>query len=583
MTTSRNPARARPGRALLAAALLEAAGPAVAQLPVVSASGDPNAGSRVPPASASGARVHRVYVHLVNPPADAGRDRALRAEIERAFGVGPGATFDELVADGALSAVARVPGVARAEYRVYRVPETGALWVAVLAWVGPPPPPPPFWSGDVGRHLRFVEAPGVMLKLILNGGAGAFADASPWFDHPEDFRAAGYVPDDPTVWPEVYVEPGLGGVARLWDSDAYLYGAWTYLLSTRIAPDVFSDDPTIHGGVEKAYLGVLYGKKGGARTLDLSVGRRDFELPGDFLVSPIPGSVNAAERGGSYIGARKAYRNTASAKWVEGNLSVQAFYLYPDRLPSRDDKTQYVGGVVRWDDRAHVEAAATYVAAVQSKASYALPGGETGPKEGLQVASPRIVITDLGLEGLTLAGEYAYEWSSAFDVSAQAWYAQAAYRARLPWDPTLSLRYAVFGGDDPDTRTYEKFDPILSGKQDFWMQGMNFAKVQGNTNLRSWRASLRGKPTPATQLILDYYYLAADSLLNLGSAVTPAQQLADERLAQEVMLTASWYATPNLYTSFVASWTTPMRGLEAALGPGTSPWLTLQLAAYWFF
>jgi hypothetical protein len=96
---------------------------------------------------------------------------------------------------------------------------------------------------------------------------------------PQAFRAAGHVPGDPTAWPEAYVEPGFGGVANLWGSDAYLYGAWTYLVSSRLAKGVFTTDPTVYGAVEKSCFGVLVGRKGGTRFLDVSVGRRDFECP----------------------------------------------------------------------------------------------------------------------------------------------------------------------------------------------------------------------------------------------------------------------------------------------------------------
>jgi hypothetical protein len=114
------------------------------------------------------------------------------------------------------------------------------------------------------------------------------------------------------------------------------------------------------------------------------------------------------------------------------------------------------------------------------------------------------------------------------------------------------------------------------------MQGMNFVKVSLNSNLRSWRATARAKPFPGAELILDYYYLFADQLNTLGAFYRGGQQLTDLRLAQEVMLTASWFATSNLYASFVAAWTTPMAGLQAALGPGTGSWLSFQLAVYWF-
>ncbi len=568
---------------LLAVALAAAPSPGAAQ----DQGADPSAASRISSEQAAGARVYRVYVHLVNPTADEARDHALRVAIERAFRLQPGATFDRFVADGAIAAVRQVEGVAAAEYRTYLAQPNGQVWVAILATRsgGPERPAPAFWSGDLGRHLTFHQSPDAQLKLVLNGGFGLFGDDNAWFGVPSAFRAASYAPKDPTLWPEAYLEPGLGGIARLWGTDAYLYGAVSYLLSSRLAPDVFREETAFHGGFEKGYLGVLWARKGSAERLDVSVGRRDFDLPGNFLVSPIPGSVNAAQRGASYLGARKAYRNTASAKYTTGPFSAQALYLYPDRLPQADDHSQYLGGRASWDDDRLLEVALTYLAVVRSDAKYALPGGATAPRVGLQTLSPRLVLTaPLGLAGLDLAAEYSHQWSSNLAMAARAWYAQASYRAEgLPWAPTLSLRYASFSGDDPDTATYEKYDPLLSGKQDFWMQGMNFTKVQGNSNLNSWRVSLRGRPSPTTQLILDWYHFSADSLNNLGTSMPPAAQLTDRALAQEVMATASWFATPNLYTSLVGSWTTPLAGLDAALGPEASPWLTVQLAAYFFF
>jgi hypothetical protein len=304
----------------------------------------------------------------------------------------------------------------------------------------------------------------------------------------------------------------------------------------------------------------------------------------DFLVSPIPGSVNALYRGGSYVGARHAYQRTASLKVLAGDFTAQAFYLQPDELPEARTDTQYAGANARWDLPGRVELAATFLAAVEGSHPYALPGGTVEHRKGLRVVNPRLMLSNpLGAEGLWLQGECAYEWNVNFPMAAWAWYAWAGYRAeKAPWAPEVSLRYAVFSGDDPSTPSYGRYDPVLSGKQDYWMQGMNFVKVSLNSNLRSWRATARAKPFPGAELILDYYYLFADQLNNLGAFYRGGQQLTDLRLAQEVMLTASWFATSNLYASFVAAWTTPMAGLQAALGPGTGSWLSFQLAVYWF-
>ncbi|MGA8893176.1 MAG: alginate export family protein [Anaeromyxobacteraceae bacterium] len=555
--------------------------------PVHAEDADPNAATRLLPATANGSLVYRVFVYLENPGDDAARNEAVRREVAVAFPLQSGASFEEMLAEQGVRKVRALPDVASAEYRVYKSPEAGKIWVAVLVKTGTKEEEaaePSFWSGNLSRHLELMKTDRGFFKLVFNGGAGLFLDNQAWFGKPQDFVATAYSPPNPTFWGELYVEGGLGGVLELWDTPLYLYGSATYLVSTRLGSDVFAPDPTIWGAWEKAYAGLLYAPKGSSFRLDFSLGRQLYEVNNDFLVSPIPGAVNASYRGGSYIGARHAYKNTASLKVLAGDLTAQAFYLQPNELPEGDTDTRYLGANVRWEVPAKLELAAAFMTAVTSIYPYVLPDGATRERKGLMVVNPRLMLSNpLGADGLWLQAEGAYQWNVNFPMSAWAWYGWAGYSAKkAPWTPEVSLRYAVFSGDDPSTPSYNRFDQTLSGKQDYWMQGINFVKVSLNSNLRSWRATARAKPLPGAEIILDYYYLFADTLNNLGAYYKGGQQLTDLRLAQEVMLTASWFATPNLYTSFVASWTTPMAGLRSALGPGTGNWLTIQLAAYWF-
>lgn len=553
--------------------------------PVHAEQKDPSAATRLLPATANGSLVYRVYVYLENPGDDEAWNDGLRKKVADAFPLQSGASFEELLADQGVRKVRALPDVATAEYRVYKSPEAGKIWVAVLVRTGKAEKeePPSFWSGNLSRHLELMKTDRGFFKLVLNGGAGLFLDDDAWFGKPGQFVAAAYSPPNPTFWGEIYVEPGIGGVLELWDTPLYLYGSATYLVSTRLGSDVFASTPTIWGAWEKAYAGILYAPKESSFRMDFSFGRQLYEVNNDFLVSPIPGAVNASYRGGSYIGARHAYQNTASLKVLAGDLTAQAFYLQPNELPEANTDTQYLGANLRWEIPAKLELAAAFMTALQSTYPYVLPDGVTQERKGLMVVNPRLMLSNLVTEGLWLQAEGAYQWNVNFPMSAWAWYAWAGYGAKTaPWAPEVSLRYAVFSGDDPATPSYNRYDQTLSGKQDYWMQGMNFVKVSLNSNLRSWRATARAKPLPGAELILDYYYLFADTLNNLGAFYRGGQQLTDLRLAQEVMLTASWFATPNLYASVVASWTTPMAGLRSALGPGAGNWLTIQLAAYWF-
>ena len=546
---------------------------------------DPDASTRLLPSTVNGSLVYRVYVHLENPGDDEARNEAVRRDVSDAFPLQSGASFDELLAEQGVRKVRSLSGVASAEYRVYKSPDAGKIWVAVLVKTGASEEKASFsfWSGNLSRHLELMKTEQGFFKLILNGGAGLFLDENAWFGKPAQFVAASYAPPNPTFWGEIYVEPGIGGVLELWSTPLYLYGSATYLVSTRLGSDIFAPDPTVWGAWEKAYAGILYAPKGSSFRVDFSFGRQLYEVNNDFLVSPIPGAVNASYRGGSDIGARHAYQNTASLKVLAGDLTAQAFYLQPNELPESSTNTQYLGANVRYQIPGKLELATACMTAVESTYPYVLTDGTTQQRKGLMVVNPRLMLSNLVTEGLWLQAEGGYQWNVNFPMSAWAWYLWAGYAAKkLSWTPEVSLRYAVFSGDDPSTPSYNRYDQTLSGKQDYWMQGMNFVKVSLNSNLRSWRATARAKPMPGAELILDYYYLFADTLNNLGAFYRGGQQLTDLRLAQEVMFTATWFATPNLYTSFVASWTTPMAGLQSALGPGTGNWLTIQLAAYWF-
>jgi hypothetical protein len=68
------------------------------------------------------------------------------------------------------------------------------------------------------------------LTFILNGGLGAFLDNNGFFGEGAAFTQGNPVADDPadfgaTYWTEAYIEPGLGGISELGNTDLFIYGA----------------------------------------------------------------------------------------------------------------------------------------------------------------------------------------------------------------------------------------------------------------------------------------------------------------------------------------------------------------------
>jgi hypothetical protein len=86
----------------------------------------------------------------------------------------------------------------------------------------------------------------------------------------------------------------------------------------------------------------------------------------------------------------------------------------------------------------------------------------------------------------------------------------------LPWTPSLSYRYAAFSGDDPDTATFERFDPLYSGGLSEWLQGITINKALSQANRHTHRIRFNVAPDEALNLTFDWYLHTADTLNNLG-------------------------------------------------------------------
>ena len=570
-----------------------------------SPSEDPNAGLRIPPNSAEGLSIQRVVIYLRNPSGDAEQDEALRQQLAETFRIRAGGRFSQLFADLGLWDVQQQPEVAAAEYRVYESNLPGPVMVALLVTLQPPSPEeapekppeePPDQSSGAGQPRGMVvsgswqdfpalyQSDRALAKFILNGGMGGFSDTNPWFGNADNFVAGAYQPTGTTTWAEAYLEPGVAGITQLGDHPFYLYGAGTYTLSTTVQPDIFRTDNRFFGDVEQLYGGLLVAEAGHPAGFNLSLGRQKFQLNQGFLFSRFAGSANALERGASFSNPRTAYEQTVLANLRWGDVRLQGFFLQPDELPVADSETQYLGTSLSFNNNQNLEAALTYVAVPQSNRAYPLPDGRDFSRQGLQVINPRLRLSSLfGVPGLWAEGEYAYQFSNQQSMAAQGGYVWMGYTAaEVSWRPTLSYRFAGFSGDNPNTATYERFDPLQASGLTDWLQGVNLGKVYNNSNGFSHRVTLKVQPRRDLELSLDYYYRFADQLNNLGGNPT-LSTLASTDIGHELLLIGRYTLAQNFLLQAVGAVGFPGQAIRQAVGGVADPWVTLQLSLFMFF
>ncbi len=553
-------------------------------------SSDPNQHQRIPPDLADGQTVERVYVHLVNPTADAGQNESFRQQIADAYGTRPGAAYNQFLSAAAVAAVRTLDGVEAVEERLYSVSGGRQVAVALLVSLQAPQEAPQpaatgaLATGRLGDLPLLWQGDRSLAKLILNPSFGAYADRDAWVGNPGAFvgqadqsRTTGVV--------EAGLELGIGGITRVGSSNAYLYGAASFVGSTTLGRDIFNPDSTrVHGEVEDLYGGLLVARKGADRSFNLSVGRQKFSLNRNLLVGHVLGASNGGDRAASNLSPRNAYDMTVDARHQRGDVTLQAWFADPNELPASDSRSQLAGLNLRYNNNRNLDATLTLLGVPRSEARYPLADGTFLHREGLRAANPRIRWTSaFNVTGLWLEAEWAHQWHDDFDMSADAAGAWIGYGfVGLDWRPAFLYRYAVFTGDDPSTGTYERFDSLTGGVQRDWAQGMDMVKIAVNRNLRTHRFEVSVKPLSGLDLSVDYYYFDADTLSNLGGQ-RPVSTYGDEHLGQEITPTLQWMVNRNLYVQSLVSILIPGPGLKDVLPEPTRTWKTFQVSFYLFF
>ena len=438
--------------------------------------------------------------------------------------------------------------------------------------------------------MLLVQTEGWTLRAHLQVGSNLVSEQNLFWNF-----AATVAPDvefDPdTEWLEAYVEPGLSFEKKT-TKGSTLYGKVSVVASSTLGTDAYDTGDTGRLTLEEAALG-FRGTTGSGNSYDLSLGAQDLKLGTGMLIAN--GGSSGFERGAIKLGPRKAWERTAIGKWIRGPFEGALFYLDANELPSNDSETKLVGLDLRWGQASGDFAGLTYAHITHSEAPYpqAAPGGvgpptvTPGAREGLDalnVYARAHPFEELRKE-FFIAGDLAYEWNDRIDLSAWAGRIQVGHTfSKQMWQPLLMYSWATFSGDDPDTASLERFDPLFyEGSPSSWATGSKSSMVFINSNVQAHQVSLAVRPTPRDTLTFRFAHIRVNELrspvqfgqatrIDFSSGVsTVISGVTASHLVDDFFIEYN-HAFEHVYLTAGASLSLPGAGIDSVLDTDAPSW-----------
>lgn len=400
-------------------------------------------------------------------------------------------------------------------------------------------------------------------KLVMNVDVvgAAFGNNNAWFDD-----SGAFLGDETDSWGEFGVEPRLSGETAA--GPGTLFGQVSGVYTATAGDDASGltiglDDPD-DLKLEQGHVGwkvddVFAGLE--EDTFSITGGRQDYSIGSGLLIAD--GGGDGGERGGWYIGMRKAFQESVIARLKSKDFLVEGF-----RVKNRPRRGGTHGEAYGGNFEYTVAGAATL------GATYMSVDPEIPDIDILNVFSGRL---DWQLPlGFGVAGEYVYEDND--QIEAEGWYAQGSYAPPgVKWAPAFSYRYAHFDGDDPTTAKDERFREVAYGFTDYgtWFQGEITGNYPlGNNNLNSHLFRIKAQPNDAVTLNFLYYNFTLDEPGSLAPGVT------DDDWGDEIDFAIDWAVNDEVYLIGVVGTLFPGQAAKQFTG-GEDDWVyTMLYASY---
>jgi hypothetical protein len=397
-------------------------------------------------------------------------------------------------------------------------------------------------------------------------------------------------------WGELWLMPRLNLNYKI-DNEQLIYGAVSVGATKDFGGNPFDYFNQGATRFENKYLGYKAGNPNSFH-LDVSAGSQPFMLGTGMLI--FAGAGNGNEWGNSASFKRQAWDQTAIANVGYKEVTIQGFYLKPNEVPSMATQTSLAGTSMEWKNAKDGRAGLAYIIVPQSNAMYP---GQLAPlafiqqgRQGLKVYHGWSELNGpLGLpQQLTIRGEFAIERNQITnlanqkqDMQAAAYYGGLSYWfQQTPWMPKLTYGYAYFSGNNPNSNTYGRFDPLYYGNGlDNWWFGANGAYAYINSNVQFNRLTLDMFPTAQDIVKLQFVnaqVVQIGSPIQFGQSATfdngalvvgpQAKGLSNEYMAQYIRLISKSLAASSFF-----SVNTPGPAIKQMVPTGAKNWFSLGM------
>lgn len=429
------------------------------------------------------------------------------------------------------------------------------------------------------------------LTMQFSASEMIYSNNNTWFGDPLAMTTGNPLANSPSgdgwsAWVEGFASVGVYGVIKIIPKlTLHIYGGASYLVSFSAGNELFSNRARIYADLEDAFVGVIGGSQtaNGARyKYNFMYGRKSFTLADGWLI--INTAMNGYNRAALQLNPRWAAKELIQGGFSWNRVGVQGFSVKPNELDILNSETVITGVSVQASNRKNGTVGFAYLSVPKSHLRYYLPDGTIYGRQGLRVYNLRLYKNSGANGGLFFKGEAGYQTNKNFDMSAWAYYGELGWNfAKVQGSPTISYRYASFSGDDPNSKSYNRWDALYTGGTgEQWVQGSVMYKIVQNSNEITHRLQVVYRPAPKFQMMGQVWLFYADQLNNIGG--NPAlSTLKSKFYGSEYNFTLKYFHSRQWYFHLNAAYAQPGTAVRDNLSGNAKDWFCATVFARYSF